>query len=121
MALEKVAITQEELDAARYGPSTAKAVLTYKTKRNIVNRAYQAQADDIVGIMTIKALDAELLSRQVEEKPTFVCRCPRLCDFTPEGGKTRIVQDLERTAGRTKQSGRPAAAAPRRTRYRALG
>lgn len=43
-----------------YGPATAKAVLAYKTKRNIINRAYQIQPDNIVGKMTIAALDAEL-------------------------------------------------------------
>lgn len=43
-----------------YGESTAAAVLAYKRSRQIVNRAYQQQADDIVGIMTILQLDKEL-------------------------------------------------------------
>jgi hypothetical protein len=43
-----------------YGPKTARAVLSYKTKRNIINRSYQQSADDIVGRMTIAALDREL-------------------------------------------------------------
>jgi hypothetical protein len=46
-----------------YGPGTAAAVLAYKRKRNIINRSYQTQADNIVGIMTIAALDDELQSR----------------------------------------------------------
>src|SRR5262249_13336530 len=45
-----------------YGPATAAAVLAYKQKRNIVNRSYQTQADNIVGKMTMAALDLEMLS-----------------------------------------------------------
>lgn len=44
-----------------YGPKTAAAVLAYKQARNIINRRYQTQADNIVGKMTIAALDRELL------------------------------------------------------------
>jgi hypothetical protein len=43
-----------------YGPGTAAAVLAFKRKRNIVNRAYQTTPDNIVGKMTIAALDKEL-------------------------------------------------------------
>lgn len=43
-----------------YGPETAAAVLAYKQRRNIVNRSYQSRADDIVGKMTIAALDREM-------------------------------------------------------------
>jgi hypothetical protein len=53
-------IDKAELDAKQYGPSTAAAVLAYKTKRNIINRSYQSQADNIVGKMTIAALDKEI-------------------------------------------------------------
>jgi peptidoglycan hydrolase-like protein with peptidoglycan-binding domain len=55
-----------ELDGARidqdgvYGPATAAAVLAYKRHRNIVNRSYQTDADNIVGKMTIVALDQEM-------------------------------------------------------------
>jgi peptidoglycan hydrolase-like protein with peptidoglycan-binding domain len=44
-----------------YGARTAAAVLAYKRARNIVNRKYQTQEDNIVGKMTIAALDRELL------------------------------------------------------------
>jgi peptidoglycan hydrolase-like protein with peptidoglycan-binding domain len=44
-----------------YGPKTAAAVLAFKKKRNIINRSYQSQADNIVGIMTMKALDDEMV------------------------------------------------------------
>jgi hypothetical protein len=50
-------IEATELDQWRYGPSTAAAVLRYKQARDIVNRAYQRKADDIVGKMTIASLD----------------------------------------------------------------
>jgi peptidoglycan hydrolase-like protein with peptidoglycan-binding domain len=59
--LNHAKIEKAELADKRYGPSTAAAVLAYKTKRNIVNRAYQATADNIVGKMTIAALDHEML------------------------------------------------------------
>ncbi len=48
----------------KYGPATAAAVLAYKRRRNIINYAYQAQADNIVGKMTIAALDREMLAKQ---------------------------------------------------------
>ena len=59
-----------DLDGAKlardesYGPATAAAVLSYKQKRNIINSAYQTQADDIVGKMTITTLDREMFARE---------------------------------------------------------
>jgi hypothetical protein len=47
-----------------YGPATARAVLAYKQKRNIINFSYQTQADDIVGKMTMAALDAEMVAAE---------------------------------------------------------
>jgi peptidoglycan hydrolase-like protein with peptidoglycan-binding domain len=69
-ALDGAVINSAELDGKRYGPSTANAVLSYKRKRNIINRSYQTQADDIVGIMTIAALDKEMF--QKEQAPVSV-------------------------------------------------
>jgi hypothetical protein len=51
-----------ELHEGRYGPSTAAAVLAFKRKRQIINYSYQTKADDIVGKMTIAAMDRELLT-----------------------------------------------------------
>ncbi|MFO1351501.1 MAG: hypothetical protein U1F68_12880 [Gammaproteobacteria bacterium] len=65
--LDGIAINSSELQAARYGASTANAVLAYKKKRNIINRAYQTQADNIVGKMTMAALDNEIVAK--ESKP----------------------------------------------------
>jgi peptidoglycan hydrolase-like protein with peptidoglycan-binding domain len=58
--LDSARIDPTELQTTKYGPSTATAVLAYKRKRNIINRSYQAQADNIVGKMTVAALDDEL-------------------------------------------------------------
>ncbi|WP_147385597.1 peptidoglycan-binding domain-containing protein [Oleomonas cavernae] len=58
--LDGARIDGREMQAMTYGPTTARAVLTYKTRRNIVNHSYQQSADDIVGKMTIAALDREM-------------------------------------------------------------
>ena len=57
----KPKIDEADLTGARYGKSTAAAVLAYKRDRKIINRSYQKEADDIVGKMTIDKLDKELL------------------------------------------------------------
>ncbi len=57
----KSKIDQGELAATLYGTSTASAVLAYKQDRKIINKAYQKEADNIVGRMTIDKLDKELL------------------------------------------------------------
>jgi len=62
--LDGIAIDPAERRRGLFGPSTASAVLAFKTKRGIVNRGYQKSADDIVGKMTIAALDAEMLASQ---------------------------------------------------------
>ncbi|HEV2512496.1 hypothetical protein [Bosea sp. (in: a-proteobacteria)] len=62
--LDGAAIDPAELKRGFYGPSTARAVLAFKTRRDIVNRSYQKSADDTVGRMTIAALDAEMLASQ---------------------------------------------------------
>lgn len=62
-----------------YGPATASAVLAYKTSRDIVNRSYQTQADNIVGKMTIDRLDKEMLAAEARINE----RTPR-CVFPPD-------------------------------------
>jgi peptidoglycan hydrolase-like protein with peptidoglycan-binding domain len=64
--LDGVPITQDSM----YGLKTAAAVLAYKQKRSIINRSYQTKADDIVGIMTMAALDQEMF--QLEQGPSAV-------------------------------------------------
>ena len=63
--LDGAAIVQDSF----YGPLTADAVLAYKRKRKIINFSYQTQADNIVGKLTIAALDSELLSQGLPVPP----------------------------------------------------
>jgi hypothetical protein len=64
VVLDDASIDLAELREDRYGPSTALAVLAYKRKRQIINPSYQKQADDIVGKMTIAAMDREMLTAE---------------------------------------------------------
>lgn len=64
LLLDGAVIDVAEQEETRYGPSTADAVLAYKKARDIINRSYQTQADNIVGIMTMAALDQELLQSE---------------------------------------------------------
>ena len=67
--IDGLVISQEEKTAQRYGPSTAAAVLAYKKKRRIINTSYQSSEDNIVGKMTMAALDKDMLDRQTAAKP----------------------------------------------------
>jgi hypothetical protein len=66
LILDDARIDSGELAMGRYGQSTASAVLAFKKKRNIINRTYQSQADNIVGKMTIAALDKEMSEKENE-------------------------------------------------------
>lgn len=84
--VRKIQVALIHLDGAaiepdgKYGPATAAAVLAFKRKRNIINRSYQTQADNIVGKMTMASLDGEMLQRPVPSrrpvqiKPTSLAR-----------------------------------------------
>jgi hypothetical protein len=67
-----------ELAQMHYGPSTARAVLAYKTKRRIINFSYQTSPDNIVGKMTIASLDKDMLSLQTTPLPGRSKSCPRV-------------------------------------------
>jgi len=73
--IDGLVIDDVELVSRRYGPSTAAAVLAYKKKRKIINRAYQSAEDDIVGKMTIASLDAEMVARQKPPVILLDARC----------------------------------------------
>ncbi len=75
--LDGAVIDDAELEAEQYGPSTAAAVLDFKQDRNIINFSYQTTADNIVGKMTIAALDKEMFDRQFTPAHTD-SRCKRL-------------------------------------------
>jgi hypothetical protein len=66
MRLDEAPLSQDGV----YGPKTAAAVLAYKQKRNIINRSYQSQADNIVGVMTMASLDKEMFEQ--EQQPGSV-------------------------------------------------
>jgi peptidoglycan hydrolase-like protein with peptidoglycan-binding domain len=61
-----------------FGPATAAAVLAFKQKRDIVNRSYQSQADNIVGKMTMAALDNEMVEA---EKQVSISSESSYCKF----------------------------------------
>jgi peptidoglycan hydrolase-like protein with peptidoglycan-binding domain len=63
-------ITGSEYRSGTYGPTTAGAVLRFKQQRQIINRTYQTQADNIVGKMTIRRLDDEML--MIQDRPSRV-------------------------------------------------
>jgi hypothetical protein len=60
LAIDSLKIERQELLSKTYGQSTAIAVLAFKTKRQIINYSYQNKPDNIVGKMTIAALDREM-------------------------------------------------------------
>jgi len=64
VAIDEAEIDEREIAQSFYGDTTAAAVLDYKRARDIVNRAYQQTADNIVGKMTIARLDSDMLDLQ---------------------------------------------------------
>jgi peptidoglycan hydrolase-like protein with peptidoglycan-binding domain len=82
MDLDGVRLTPDSI----YGPATAAAVLSYKQKRNIINPAYQTQADNIAGKMTIASLDRELFAKEnVPPSPPIPPFPPSPPEPTPPG------------------------------------
>lgn len=79
--LDRAVIDQGERSLKKYGPSTAAAVLAYKQRRSIINRSYQSQADNIVGIMTIAQMDREMVEFEKNNPPRLVALRPYRCDF----------------------------------------
>ena len=75
-ALDKVSVAAPELRSQTYGRSTADAILAYKRRRNIVNHAYQSQADNIVGKLTIARMDAEMLVAERVNPPASILNQP---------------------------------------------
>jgi hypothetical protein len=90
-------IAPRELAFASYGPSTAKAVLKYKTDRQIINHSYQQKPDDIVGKMTIAALDAEV--RRTEGSPIAMHGRPPTLHGTVGRGCANFPIDVARVGG----------------------
>jgi hypothetical protein len=76
--LDGAVIDSIEISGKRYGASTAMAVLNYKKKRGIINRSYQTQADNIVGIMTIASMDDEMSEKEQEPVEVVSINCSGL-------------------------------------------
>jgi peptidoglycan hydrolase-like protein with peptidoglycan-binding domain len=81
--VRKIQIALNRIDGAglaedgRFGPLTSAAVLAFKKKRDLVNRAYQTTADAIVGKMTMAALDREFAALETSRRivaETHYCR-----------------------------------------------
>jgi len=98
-------IDRTDITSRRYGKSTAAAVLAYKKKRKIINPSYQSTADDIVGKMTIAALDKEMRRKELQPKP------PGDCAISPTGPASS-KSDLAAPAAKASQ--RPSAIADSR-------
>src|SRR5262245_7250637 len=77
--LDSLVIDKTEVRLQTYGPSTAKAVLAYKTQRKIINTAYQNTPDNSVGKMTITRLDQDM--RLFEQTHRGIGEC----DTAPNG------------------------------------
>jgi peptidoglycan hydrolase-like protein with peptidoglycan-binding domain len=73
-AIDSLRIDRRELLSQKYGPSTAQAVLAYKSKRQIINHAYQNTPDNIVGKLTIARLDRDILLWEQTHKSVNDCR-----------------------------------------------
>lgn len=86
--LDDAAIDRDELSTATYGDSTANAVLGYKKKRNIINRSYQNDADNITGVMTMASLDKELVAKEATAAD-FI--------FLSDSQRTTVAADLQRS------------------------
>jgi hypothetical protein len=81
VVIENCVITKSELDNVLFGKSTEAAVLSYKTKRRIINRSYQNKPDAIVGKMTVAALDLEVFkSERTARSENFNKTRDALCD-----------------------------------------
>lgn len=90
--VRKIQLALIQLDGAaidpdgKYGPATAVAVLAYKRKRNIVNRSFETEADNIVGKMTMASLDREMLAKEEAIAPPRLARFTRANPADPRDG-----------------------------------
>lgn len=85
--LGSAVIAPSEIQTELYGATTAKSVLDYKTRRNIINRAYQSTPDNIVGKMTIASLDRELVAQDSDSLDGIHCK---LSDTAPIGSRLQL-------------------------------
>lgn len=85
IALDNASVTKAELTSKVFGETTEKAVLAYKQKRQIVNRSYQKEADQIVGVMTMASLDREMLQFESSlDETTVLSALASVLEYTPD-------------------------------------
>jgi hypothetical protein len=88
VAIDGGEIAQDEKDRQVFGVSTEQAVLRFKTARSIINKTYQKTVDPIVGIMTMKALDEEMLGLEREiGEATILCTIASALGYSPRQPK----------------------------------
>src|SRR5262245_58327552 len=91
MLLDRAAIAADEMQRAFYGDTTASAVLAYKRKRDIVNRSYQTQPDNIVGKMTMASLDREMQKWETLPRGPVRIRPVSYFEMLPPFGQTVVT------------------------------
>ncbi len=87
--LDGLRVDHEEERSQRYGKSTASAVLKFKTRRHIINHRYQSRPDNIVGKMTIAALDVELWRKEAQPQSNGSCLCGNDSTLAALGGRNQ--------------------------------
>jgi hypothetical protein len=90
LALDWLRIDSGEIRSQTYGPSTASAVLSFKTRRGIINYTYQRSADNIVGKMTIAAIDSEMVIWEKASRRLDICSCCPAAEVIPPGVGSRF-------------------------------
>jgi len=67
--LDSLAINRGEISEKRFGPSTAGAVLSFKTDRHMTDPSCPTERDTIVDRQTMAVLDDEMFALENEGKP----------------------------------------------------
>ena len=93
-SVDDAAIAPTEIAAGSYGTTTAAAVLDYKTTRKIINASYQTKPDNIVGKMTIRALDDEMRARESKQASVPDDRCPFLYPPPPKEQREHLPASI---------------------------
>jgi hypothetical protein len=97
--LEKVSFPPNEAGGLNYGEVTINAVISFKSKRGILN--FQNKIDNIVGQKTIRQLDKEMKALEKVEPPIPIPPVVGLggVQIGPMGSRVTIVSDYYRLCG----------------------
>jgi hypothetical protein len=81
--IDDLDIASGERSMQAFGASTENAVLSFKKKRDIINRAYENAVDPIVGVMTMAALDREMLKVEASaDEASIWCSLASVLGYT---------------------------------------